>query len=126
MKAIRLGAGLLFGLALAGCGDSVPKEELDRARDAVQSGLTAWKQGEKIAKLKTASPPVEFTDDNWHPGQFKLLDFEIKKTEGKPGTPLRCTVFLSMQDRKGKKIEKDVVYEVRPGSPTVVARDPYY
>jgi len=122
LRWIALGLSLM----LAGCSRSVPQEELDRATEAVRVGLNAWKNGDMPAKLKNAEPPVTFSDDEWSNGKFKLLAFEIKKTEGKPNQPLRCTVQLTLQDRRGKKLERDAVYEVRNGSPAVVARDPYY
>jgi hypothetical protein len=115
----------LAALAGSGCGASVSQQELDQARDAVQSGLEAWKKGEPPSRLKALTPPVEFSDDSWARGE-KLLDFRLNNAEGKPGTPLRCTVSLTLQDRRGKTLEKEVVYEVKLGNPRVVARDPYF
>jgi hypothetical protein len=110
---------------LSGCSGSASQDALDSARSAVETGLEAWKKGEPAAKFKKSTPSVEFTDEDWTRG-FRLTDYEILKTEGKPTAPLRCTVSLTLKGRNGKAVQKEVVYEVRTGTPTIVARDPYF
>ena len=52
-----------------GCGsDGVSKKDKDSAREAVETGLAAWKKGET---MKPFEPPsrMEFTDDDWQPAR---------------------------------------------------------
>jgi hypothetical protein len=116
---------LLAAVALAGCGSGVSQRELDEAADAVRVGLEAWKAGDRAASLKAKAPPLEFTDESWAKGD-RLLEFQLLRTEGQAGLPLRCTAALKVRDRVGKTVDKEVVYEVRLGNPVVIARDPYY
>ena len=119
---------LLFALVVlpAGCGPgALPKDDVDRARSAVQTGLDAWKKGEPLAKLPAHAPNLEFADPDWAAGT-KLTAYEITKAEGQAGDHARCWTTLSLQDRRGKKSDKHVVYEVKLGDKAVVGRDPFH
>jgi hypothetical protein len=121
----RVGLMLLLILA-AGCGRSLKSKDLDRARTAVQTGLEAWQNGESPQSLENRDPAVRFMDDDWKQG-WKLVSFEITNTHGAGGdlTP-RCEVQLTLQDRRGKKIDRRVVYAIENGPPITVVRDPYF
>lgn len=123
-RALAMTLSLALGLSVTGCGanNSLAREIIERARQDVQTALEAWKKGESLAKL---GPPLQVTDQDWKAG-LRLLDYELKRAEGFQGENVRCWVHLSLQDRKGKKLEKEVVYEVRPGDKPVIARDPFF
>jgi hypothetical protein len=40
-----------------------------KARKALETGLTAWQNGEKAGKIETSSPPVEVVDTDWLNGK---------------------------------------------------------
>ncbi|MCI0456171.1 MAG: hypothetical protein L0Z62_04220 [Gemmataceae bacterium] len=120
-------AALTLVVPLSGCGGKrgLSQADLDRARQAVEASLETWKKGEPAAKLSALNPPVQMTDPDWKAGS-KLLKHEIKKTEGLQGENARCWVVLSVQDRKGRKSDKDAVYEVNlGGGKVVIGRDPF-
>ena len=120
----RIVCPLLIALvAAAGCSrKSTP--EVEAARTALQAALDSWKQAEPADRLKTRPTPIEFADDDRRQG-WKLEDFRLG--DAKPdGDQIRCTVALKLLDKRGKRIEKDVVYMVALKSPVVIARDPYF
>jgi hypothetical protein len=112
---------------LSGCGGkrSLAEDDLDRARKGVQEALDAWKKGGPPPKKGVLSPQVEITDPDWAAG-YRLTGYEIKRVEGWEGTNARSWVALSLQSRQGKKVEKEVVYEIRLGEKVVIGRDPFF
>jgi hypothetical protein len=114
---------LLTLAAVAGCGrKSTP--EVEAARTALQAALDSWKQGEPADRLKARPTPIDFADDERRQG-WKLQDYRLG--DARPdGELIRCTVALTLLDKRGKKIDKEVVYMVAPKRPVVIARDPYF
>lgn len=105
--------GLLVVLAtVLGCGGarSRPQKDLDEAQEAVRTALNAWKADLPIKNLEGKSS-IRMVDPDWSSGA-KLLNFEIKNAEGVEGKTMRCTVDLSLRDRKDKTVSRKVVYEV--------------
>lgn len=114
---------LIAVAAVAGCSRKATPE-VEAARTALQAALDSWKQAEPADRLKTRPTPIDFADDDRRLG-WKLEDYRLG--DAKPdGDLIRCTVALKLLDKRGKKIEKDVVYMVAPKSPVVIARDPYF
>jgi hypothetical protein len=106
-----IAAGLAPGLP--GCGNAgrpAPQENLDRAQASLQASLDAWKKGAKPNAFK--APAVELADPDWQAG-FRLVDYMIYSTEGRQGEGVRCGVVLSMRDRQGKTLSKDVSYRIQ-------------
>src|SRR5438045_1704888 len=101
-------AALGLAAGSAGCGGAAgkaaPRAELDRAQAALQAALDAWKKGGR--------PGAGITDPDWA-GGVRLVDYMIYNAEGRPGEDVRCGVALSLRDRQGKALTKDVVYSVR-------------
>ena len=112
---------------LSGCGGkrSLPEQDLDQARKGMQSALDAWKKGGPPPKQGAISPQVEITDPDWAAG-YRLAKYDIKAVEGLEGANARSRVVLSLQNRQGKKLEKEVVYEIRLGEKVVIGRDPFF
>ncbi len=81
----RLSPAIWFGIGLsvllastAGCGRGYQKyvPSSDTAREALDTALTAWKQGQKLQRIETFSPPIEVLDSRWLKGQA-LRDYQI-------------------------------------------------
>jgi len=121
-------SGLLLMVALVsttGCGKSASPDDLNRAREAVQSSLDAWKKGERPEALKQHVPPIQFADDDWKAG-LSLVEYKVTNTDADSNLMPRCWVALSLQDKRGKRHEKQVVYNVDAKATITIARDPYY
>lgn len=121
---LTVAIGLALYMSLAGCGgnNSLPQEVIDRARQEMQTALDTWKKGDSLTKL---GKMVQVTDQDWKAG-LRLLGYEVKRAEGLQGENVRCWVVLALQNRQGKMLEKEVVYEVRVGDKTIIARDPFF
>ncbi len=100
---------LLVALAAAGCsghgpGKFIPAEA--RARQALETALTAWKNGQdKPGNLRLDKVGVEVVDPAWSSGQ-KLSAFEIVSEDPGEG-PRYFTVKLTLA--KGQRTLKYVV-----------------
>jgi hypothetical protein len=114
----------LAAAAAAGCGgtatQSVPQGELDRAQAALQTALDAWKRDGRPGAVQ--GRVAGMADPDWA-GGVRLVDYMIYNAEGRPGEAVRCGVALSLRDRQGKALTKDVVYSVRGGEPFVIDRE---
>jgi hypothetical protein len=120
-------ARLLLALPLTcllGCGKATPPADLDWARTHVQAGLDAWKKGQRPETLKNQSPAIDFQDQDWRAG-LALLNYQLKDTKPESDQVPRCWVVLTLQDRRGKKFDKEVVYAVDKAKLTI-GRDPFY
>jgi hypothetical protein len=110
--AIRwLGLGLM-ALALCGCNradrtelDILPSE--DKARAALETALTAWKNGEKMGNIKGDSCSIEVGDRVWMAGK-KLAAFEILGAEDKPG-PRWFSVNLTLKGAQPQQVRYAVL-----------------
>jgi len=115
---------ILVGL---GCGGarSRSQQDLDEAQEAVKTALTAWKNKQTKKALESTSS-IQMSDPDWTLG-MQLMDFDIQKTEGVDGKNIRSSVTLSLKDRKDRKVERAVIYEVNTsGDKKVVARELFY
>jgi hypothetical protein len=112
---------------LAGCGRGEPHspEAVERGRLALEAALESWKKGEPVGRLKVLPEPVEFADDARAGGQ-RLLDYRLLRTDPADRAVIRYTVALTLQDRRGRRAEREVTYSVALKSPIVIACDPYF
>ncbi len=117
---------LLAGLALS-CSKrhSFTESDLTRARQALETCLTAWKQGQRPETLRSLPEPIEFAEE-WPQSGLKLLDFEILHHEHTDAEMMRFLVKLTVQDRRGKRQERTYTYAVALKSPIAVGRDPFF
>ena len=118
---------LLPALA-SGCGKGGHKfsqADLDRARQALETCLDSWKKGELPSKLKSLPEPIEFAEEGPRDG-IKLVEYQITGTEHTDAEVMRFSVKLSVQDRRGRKEERQVTFAVALKSPIAVGRDPFY
>src|SRR4051812_4096110 len=106
---------LALPLVLAsGCdsGNSRITPRGDEARVAVESALSAWRDGKPYDKLE-ATPPVRVVDSAWRDGE-KIESFEILDEEGRDDGTKAFSVRLASSKSKGPKNVKFVVYGQDP------------
>ena len=92
-------------VAVAGCADRsydryVPSE--DRARQALEASLNAWRDGKKPGTVEGAPVPVQAVDSQWLYGQ-KITNYEILAEEPNEG-PRVFSVRLTLQKPAGKQV----------------------
>src|SRR5262245_65013218 len=103
----RAGAIVAVVITLAaGCG---PKPDLGRAEEVVKTSLEAWKGGQKPQQLTDRA--IDIAEPDWKAG-YRLLDFQVKTASSQPQQGPRVIVVLTLQNRAGKKLDKEVAYEV--------------
>jgi hypothetical protein len=124
-------SGLLLAVAaLPGCGSSSNAHQptASTARAALDSALSAWKNGEGADALAAKSPSVQAVDSHWRAGQ-RLTSYEVVKEEPGEGDQ-RFTVRLTEDDPKSKTkspvSSKEVTYVVIGRDPIWVYRDEDY
>jgi hypothetical protein len=79
-------AGALVVLALCavnnGCGrkspDYIPSAQT--GREALETALSAWVNGQPVGPINTVSPPIQVVDSAWWKGQ-RLTSFEVISEE---------------------------------------------
>jgi hypothetical protein len=101
-----------------------PRQAADpvRAREALRTALASWQRGDKAGSLRTSSPAVHVTDQDWARGQ-QLVKYQILPGEEKLDVDLSVKVELSLKDVKtGRTTRKTVVYRVGTDPELFVAR----
>ena len=122
-RGLLCAALLLATVALHGCGQKSAEQPTDRADALLEKVLDAWVRGEKPDKLAATNPAIQVTDPDWSAG-YRLQSFlsiDTKPADGTPGSA-RCRVSLTLTDSKGKKVDKEVEYDVQVGDKSVVTR----
>jgi hypothetical protein len=126
----RRGAmAVLFAMATAGSllpgcdggGRAAPVEPA-RAREALNTALESWKNGEKIEALKSASPPIVAQDFDWMAGH-RLVGYEVTGPGKDDDANLRIPVKLTLRTPQGKEVKKSVSYVVGTSPALTVFRD---
>lgn len=115
---------LFLVVPLVGCdGSKHSKADIERGRQALTAAMDSWKNGEPPDRLRSLPDPVEYTDELR--STHKLTDYTLGQPNATDPGVLRYPVALKLQDRKGKAQDRDVVFEVKLGTPILIARDPY-
>lgn len=124
----RLGNLLLAAMTLAvllagGCGKNAATQKAEKGDKALEQFLDAWSRGEPAEKFADPNGPIQGSDPDWKAG-YRLLSFLSGEAKHNPETSdqVRCRVSLFLQDSKGKKVNKEVVYEVQLGEKSVIRR----
>jgi hypothetical protein len=114
---------ILSASIAAGCGNNASKQPTDKAEKIVEQFLDAWSRGEPPDKFAGPDQPIQGTDPDWKAG-YRLLSFLSAETKQSTESPdhVRCRVALSLGDRKGRKWNKDVEYDVRLGENSIIRR----
>jgi hypothetical protein len=123
----RLFLAALPAALVLGCkgGHKFSQADLDRARQALETSLDSWKKGERPEKLRALAEPILFAEEGPQNG-LKLLDYQILGTEHTDAEVMRFSVKLTVQDRRGKREERQATYAVALKSPIAIGRDPYF
>jgi hypothetical protein len=111
----------IVALAL-GCGKTIDEPvNPDKAGEALQSALDAWKAGEKPADLQARKPAVYLNEPEFAAGK-ELVSSQIGKVElsGRQG---RCKVKLSLRDKSGKVTEREIGYLIDTTPAVVITRE---
>ncbi len=120
-------AAFLLAAGLCGCTSRQGHERYlpseDKARQALQAALEAWKSGKPPGRVETGAPPaVQAVDSRWQSGQ-KLAAYEILKEEPGDG-PKVFAVKLTLQKPAGST--QVVRYVVVGADPLWVYREDDY
>jgi hypothetical protein len=104
---MRWGSPVLVVLLVlvSGCGT---KPDLDGAQKVVRTALEAWKAGDP---KQLTDQGIDMAEPDWKAGD-RLLDYELKNASAQPQQGPRVVVVLHLQNRAGKKLSKEVAYEV--------------
>jgi hypothetical protein len=115
---------MLLILIMAGCrfAPQLPPYDSKKAEEILVLALDAWKQGRIVTLLKR-NPPVRFEDEDQRNG-LRLVEYRLEPRD----TPVfqfnDIKVILSLRDRRGNKIEKNVVYQITlEPAPAVLRND---
>jgi hypothetical protein len=122
--AMMVTAGLLCTVG-AGCSNKgydkyVPSQ--DKARQALEATLNAWRDGKKPGAVEGAPVGVQAVDSYWQQGE-KITGYEILQEEPNEG-PRVFSVQLTMQRPPGKQV--NVRYFVVGKEPLWVYREDDY
>lgn len=112
--------GCVLLMLICGCGTRV---DLNKAQATVKVALEKWKEGGTPTQLTNQS--IDITDPDWNAG-FKLLDFQVKNASEQPQQGPRVVVVLNLQDRAGRKVHREVAYEVISGDRVRIGRDAFH
>ena len=121
-------AGALFVLVACGvsigCGRRSPDyiPSVKSSREALDTALTAWVNGQPVGPINSVSPPIQVVDSAWWKGQ-RLASYEVLGEEtSKEGIPC-FSVRLHKSTPAG---EETVRYLITGKSPMWVYREDDY
>jgi hypothetical protein len=117
MRSVRwrasAGLVLLFVLPLAvGCAGGhsrVSQADRERGREALRTGLEAWRNGRPAEDLAAGRTPIYFNDPRWTEGTV-LTAYRLEEADEFHGFSLRCAAVLSLRDGHGSTAQKRVTY----------------
>lgn len=118
MFLVVLPISMLLAAGCSGSGGDEPANS-DKADEALNKALTAWKDGKKIEELK---PAIYVQDADWMQGG-KLAGFSVVSPGEVIGANYSVQVELTMTGPDGKVAAKKVWYLVGTSPETTVIRD---
>jgi hypothetical protein len=123
----KLWVALCVLIPLAGCqkGSTFSPEEMNKARQALETCLEEWKSGRVPEALAKRSEPIQFAEE-WPSLGYKLKNYEIVGSQFTDAEMIRYTVKLTLEDRSGKIHERQPTYAIVLKAPIVIGRDPMY
>jgi hypothetical protein len=121
IRALSLVSAVVLLALVAGCGGG---PDLDKSKEVVKTALDKWKGGAIPADL--SGDAITMSDPDWL-ASSKLLDYELKDASAQPQQGPRVVVKLNLQNRAGKKLDKEIAYEVLiQDGKTTISRDPFH
>jgi hypothetical protein len=116
--ALRIALVLAMSMLASGCGGGA---DVDKAKAAVKTSLDKWKEAGTPAQLSA----IEIADPDWKAG-YRLLDYQFKDASAQPQQGPRVVVTLNLQTKAGKKLNKEVAYEVILADKVKIGRDAFH
>lgn len=110
----------LLLVLVSGCGAGA---DLGKAEAAVKTSLDRWKAGGSPQQLTEQA--IDIAEPDWKVG-YRLLDYRLKDVTAQPQQGPRVVVLLNLQDRAGKKVNKEVAYEVIFKDKVRIGRDAFH
>lgn len=112
-------------VSLAGCGKQLPENvDPEQARQALQTGLDAWKAGKSNVELGSLQPPIVMNEADWTNGG-RLVDYKMNETGTLDGRQVRWVVQIKLQDKTGKVSERKATYIIDTIPRIVIVRDTF-
>lgn len=104
---------LVTTISATGCGGPYQSAPVNvaKAQEVLITALDSWKNGDPIELLQSEAPAIVVQDFDWMSG-VKLLQYEVLDDENPVDANLVSKVKLSLQDKRGNKSEKSVIYHV--------------
>ena len=116
---------ICFVIFLAGCGKQVAENvDPEQARQALRTGLDAWKAGKGNAELGSLQPPIVMNEADWTNGG-RLLDYKMDAAGSLDGRQVRWVVQIKLQDKAGKVSERKATYIIDTIPRIVIVRDTF-
>ena len=110
-------------LAICGCGGPRPSvADSERAQQALQTALDAWREGGNPDELRQRSPPIHFGDAACEQGQ-RLIGYQLPAAPERFGHSLRFRVELTVDDSAGTDEVETASYLVDTNPMTVIIRE---
>jgi hypothetical protein len=121
MRSLFIGALVLGLMTPAGCKKDDPEDAPRRAEAALDRALDSWVRGEPPERLEG----IRVVDPDWRAGQ-RLVGFLVSKSGVVEGAKdeVRCRVSLTLQDRSGRRVNREVEYRVLLAEPVSIERVP--
>jgi hypothetical protein len=113
---------LVLGLLTpAGCKNDTAGAAQRRAEAALDRALDSWVRGEPPDRLAG----IRIDDPDWRAGR-RLVGFLVSQSGVVEGATneVRCRVALTLQDRSGRRVDREVEYRVRIAEPVSIERAP--
>jgi hypothetical protein len=115
--------GIVLCLFASGCSGGGPgRVDAPLARQSLQTVLESWKNGDQPRALQDRSPKIVVQDVDWEAGRA-LVDFEIVGAGKFDDANLRCPVALTLKEKSGRKVKKQVRYVVGTSPAITVFRE---
>jgi hypothetical protein len=114
------GAALLLGALALGCGGSLPERASpEKARQALETALDAWKKGTSFETLAKGTPPIYFNDPKYKDGR-PLSDYAVQDGHEFHGQSVRLSAKLTLAGKDGGATKERAVAYLVDTSPVVV------
>jgi hypothetical protein len=113
-------AAVVLLVLVWGCGGG---PDLDKARAVVKTSLDKWKEAGTPEQLTAQA--IDIAEPDWKAG-YRLLDYQLKDVSAQPQQGPRVVVMLNLQTRAGKKLNKEVAYEVILTDKVKIGRDAFH
>jgi hypothetical protein len=119
-----------LALSPLGCHDpygGLSRADHDKARDALDKALTAWRNGEPATKWAAETAPIRFVDDSWIKGHA-LVDYQIVSIRANIDGYPEAVVRVTIQPKGAPRRESEALYGInlRKANQVSIGRDPMY